>query len=79
MGEVRPCLAQDDELEKHEDQACQEHQHRNLIDGVHGAQVEIGMTVGIFLTEEIAKHGAEIKQTFGTHRTRNERRLNKRR
>jgi hypothetical protein len=42
----------------------QEHQHRNFVDGVHGAQVKIRFTVWVFLPEEIGGHFRKIKQSF---------------
>jgi hypothetical protein len=50
--------------EQHHEQPHQKHGHAQLIDEVHGAQVEIGMAVRIVLAEEVTEHRTEIKQIF---------------
>jgi hypothetical protein len=61
-----PGLAQKPAVEQHA-QPNQKHGHAQLIDEVHGAQVEIRGAAGVILAEEIAKGGAKIKQVFAVH------------
>jgi hypothetical protein len=59
-------LAQKPAVKQHA-KAYQEHSQAQLIDEVHGAQVEVRLAIGVVLTEEITKGGAKIKQVFAVH------------
>lgn len=37
---------------------------------MHGAQVEVAFAVRIVLAEEVAEHGTEVEEAFGTHNSR---------
>jgi hypothetical protein len=63
---IGPALANKPAVKQHA-QADQEHAHTQLIDKVHGAQVEIRLTVRVVLAEEIPKGGAEIEKVFTVH------------
>jgi len=60
MGKV---LADEPAVDEHQ-KADQEHGHAQLIDEVHGPQVEVGMAIRIVLAKEVAEYRAKIKQVF---------------
>jgi hypothetical protein len=39
----------------------QEHQHGNLVDPVHHAQIEVGLPIWVFLAEKIAKNRSQVE------------------
>jgi hypothetical protein len=45
-------------------QSYQKHQHRDLVDRVHGAEVEVGFAVGVVLAEEVGGYFAKIKESL---------------